>query len=276
MQSVARSEAAWPRCSPLRPPNSWPSSAAQGGRPPSPVLLQALEHRPPIPVRAEGRKLFRKLPAGLVEVLPAGRPEDELRGHVPVPRLRHGGDEPWALHQRVRQHGSVPRGGVGERLAQHHASVGVLAQAWALMRKLPGEVPPVALDAVLEHVLHHVVAVAVRAERHAIRQQAVGQHLHLLWQAMLQQALNDTAAKAVPCRLSDASLAPPSYLVDDKLRLRGASSHDALLQDVVRMGTTQGLPNVPPQFCGEGCARGIARRIPEGALDLLAAKGVLR
>mmetsp|Transcript_50236 Transcript_50236/g.155507 ORF Transcript_50236/g.155507 Transcript_50236/m.155507 type:complete len:276 (-) Transcript_50236:209-1036(-) len=267
MQSVARSEAAWPRCSPLRPPNSWPSSAAQGGRPPSPVLLQALEHRPPIPVRAEGRKLFRKLPAGLVEVLPAGRPEDELRGHVPVPRLRHGGDEPWALHQRVRQHGSVPRGGVGERLAQHHASVGVLAQAWALMRKLPGEVPPVALDAVLEHVLHHVVAVTVRGELQAIREECLGEAVQLPRGEVLQEALEHAAGVGVPRRLAHGRNAPALDLLDDEAAGPRRHPGDATLQNVVGVWALHRLPDVAPELRGQGTTRVIAVGNLQGVLD---------
>mmetsp|Transcript_76516 Transcript_76516/g.192566 ORF Transcript_76516/g.192566 Transcript_76516/m.192566 type:complete len:270 (-) Transcript_76516:35-844(-) len=124
---------------------------------------------------------------------------------------------------------------------------------------------------VLQEVAHDVVAVDVHAEPVLLREQIVDQTLHLVRQAVLQQALQHPAAVLIPGHLARGFGPLARDLVDDELHGLGLHRGDAFLDDMVRVRARRGVPDVASELVCELHASGLRHRCLEGILHSAAA-----
>jgi hypothetical protein len=94
----------------------------------------------------------------------------------------------------------------------------------------------------LEDVLHDIVSKDMLRELDSLIDDEVDHWLGLLG-LMFQQALQNAASVSVACRCCGTA-AVLTDLADDKVRVTRAGRRYALLEHVVRMRTSQRLPNM--------------------------------
>mmetsp|Transcript_105237 Transcript_105237/g.322583 ORF Transcript_105237/g.322583 Transcript_105237/m.322583 type:complete len:222 (+) Transcript_105237:463-1128(+) len=122
-------------------------------------------------------------------------------------------------------------------------------------------------------MLQHEVAVRRPREREEVSNQHVDHPFHLLVLAMLDQALNDTAAVLM---LRDRQEACSHNLVDDELAAQGLQRDNDFLDHVVGVRAPSRLVDVPPKLRRQRLALRVRGRRIQRVLDLAAAVGVLR
>mmetsp|Transcript_107197 Transcript_107197/g.313463 ORF Transcript_107197/g.313463 Transcript_107197/m.313463 type:complete len:202 (-) Transcript_107197:146-751(-) len=110
-----------------------------------------------------------------------------------------------------------------------------------------------ALRAELKQMLHHVVSVLMAREPVDIRQDGLGQSMHLVRRALLQQPLDHPAAVFVAHGLEDDR--SPHDLVNDELHRMRSQHDDAFLNNVVGMRTSYCIPDMPAQLSCDAVTR---------------------
>mmetsp|Transcript_79575 Transcript_79575/g.233976 ORF Transcript_79575/g.233976 Transcript_79575/m.233976 type:complete len:211 (-) Transcript_79575:323-955(-) len=134
----------------------------------------------------------------------------------------------------------------------------VTAKLRRILLKFRHEPLLLGVRAILQEVLEHKVAKDVLGESQHVHEQVVRHARELGWPAVLEEPLQDPAPEGMPRHANCASWALGQELVDDELDGVGPQCRDALLQHMIGMTMSHGLPHVAPQLQRQCLARGIA------------------
>mmetsp|Transcript_18325 Transcript_18325/g.29285 ORF Transcript_18325/g.29285 Transcript_18325/m.29285 type:complete len:231 (+) Transcript_18325:1339-2031(+) len=184
----------------------------------------------------------------------------------------HVDQKGWLLDESLSQrHLMIPEGH-GQRSAHHCAAMGVASQPSDVSMQDLTEFRQGFLVCVLQEMLDHVVSIRMTGNVRRAMDECLSGVEELLSRAVLEHALDDPTGVLV-ARSLDYQVASDNR-IDDELRAMWRQHADALLQHMIGMRASHGLPHVPVKFKRNGKQGLDIFALIHGALHLSAPLGV--